>query len=268
MAGGDSFVVNAVDPDESAMTWSWTSLADSKLKANGNTWTHERMALDTATGEVSWNTAHGSIQAASAGDLPSSVHTGAAGGACKNSWGLSLGASYPNWCVSKNLYMYCEHLPPEVANLIPGRTNTGTAICALAAGGFASCSVPAPPDGRYAVSFQVQNAAGALSTADFFVKVQLLPMFCNQKCGGETTYRECTGGVACACGECVEPVDYTRRPFLLLIASKLLVSVNASRRYAHPYCLFLCSSSHTQDGDWGHPSSDSTRGRAVRRPFR
>ena len=104
-AGGDSFFVNAVDPDESDMTWSWTSQADSRLKYNGNTWAHEKMVLDAATGEVSWNTAAGSVQVAEAGDLPSSAHKSTGGAACASGWAIGLGASYPNWCIAKNLHV-------------------------------------------------------------------------------------------------------------------------------------------------------------------
>ena len=104
-----SFFVNAVDPDESDMTWSWTSQADSRLKYNGNTWSHKKMALNATTGEVSWNTAAGSVQVAEAGDLPSSAHKSTGGAACASGWAIGLGASYPNWCIAKNLHVKILH---------------------------------------------------------------------------------------------------------------------------------------------------------------
>ena len=56
--------MQATDPDESAMTWSWTGYADSGIPYNGNAWSDSRMmwrdaapfGATSATGWVKWDT--------------------------------------------------------------------------------------------------------------------------------------------------------------------------------------------------------------------
>ena len=105
-------------------------------------------------------------------------------------------------------YQFCEDLPSEVTALLNFGTTSmcscGGGACAASAG-FGQCTVPAAPQGRYAISVRVANAAGAVATADFLVKVQEKPMFCSEKCAGSEKFEACAAGAAdCACGTCVE----------------------------------------------------------------
>ena len=67
--GGYTFHVEASDPDEGAMTWSWTSYADSGIVRNGNAWNDARMmwrdaapfASSSHTGWIKWDTSDQSV---------------------------------------------------------------------------------------------------------------------------------------------------------------------------------------------------------------